>query len=142
MRQINQCINQQLSTVLSAALKLENYEQQLLKFLPHSLKSCCKLVSYKQGRMMIGIDNPALAAELRFFLPKLRDILRSDAGFYQLAMIESMVLQRVIPSNPLPKKRPYLSDSARQEILKAVDLTEYEPLKKAWRNFGLKIEEL
>lgn len=138
MRQINQCLNQQLSTILSQALKLEAYEQHLLVFLPEALKSCCKLAGFKQGRLVIGIDNPALASELRFFLPELRDKLRSEAGFYQLSGIDIKVLSEplAIKLNPV-RKRPPLSDNARQEILKASQETQHEPLKRAWERLYL-----
>lgn len=134
MRHINQCINQQLSAILSHSLKLEAYEQLLLTFLPKSLQSCCKLSSFKQGRMVIGIDNPALASELRFFLPELRDKLRTEAGFYQLAGIDIKILQALPLAKPQPIRRQYLlTDNARHEILKESQQTTYEPLKKAWQ---------
>ena len=134
MRKIKDCFNKQLATIYQQILQLDELTKLIDQFLPSSLKGHCEVTQFNQGRMNIGINEVALATELRFFLPTLRDLLRQKAGLYQLVSINISINPQMQQSKPLVKSHLGLSGAAQIAIAEASKLSEFEPLRKAWKH--------
>lgn len=133
MRHISQCFDRQLTVISQKIANLNALNKSIRKFLPDSLKTSCTVVAFKNGSLSIAIDNVHLAAELRYFLPELRDLLRKQADFRNLIALSICIC----PENcTLPKKIQadhVLSKMERSIIAAAASQCEnYQPLKDAW----------
>ena len=139
VRKINECFDKQLSTLYKQLLEIEQLNELVKQFLPGTLQSCCRVTHFNQGRLNIGISEAALATELRFFLPTLRDQLRQKAGLYQLTSLNISIITPVTPAkqNKGKVKTPHhLSKVACETITEASKIGDYEPLKQVWKNLA------
>lgn len=138
MRKIADCFDKQLSGIYRQLLEIEQLNQRIKPLLPESLQAYCQITQFNQGRMNIGITEAAMATELRFYLPTLRDLLRQKAGLYQLTSLSISVITTENADNVAKKsKNPHkLSTTACQTIQEASKMEEYEPLKEIWRKLG------
>lgn len=91
MRRINRCLNKQLRDICQNVVQLDVLNEKLAAFLPNSLQGSCQVASFNRGCLLICIIKPALATELRYYLPTLRDALRQEGGLYQLLSIKIQV---------------------------------------------------
>ena len=66
---------------------------KLQAYLPLSLFQRVFIVNFTQGCLTLGVHDAAWLAELRYELPRLRDILRREAGWYGLGSIQLKVIQ-------------------------------------------------
>lgn len=133
MRRINRCLNKQLLNLCQHAVQLDDLNLKLNQLLPQTLREHCRVGNFNKGCLLIVISKPALATELRYFIPTLRDTLRTEAGLYQLTSIKIQIIADQYPQNTsgsssnLPK--PELSSSARTAVHNAGELCSYPPLK-------------
>ena len=143
MRRINQCLNAQLSTICQKTIQLEMLNQKINRYLPETLQGHCQVASFNQGKMMLVLDEVSLATELHYFLPTLRDALRTQGGLHQLASVNINSRAGAVATVIRPKKRLEainLSSKARVVIEQASIDCDYEPLKNAWRRLGRIVE--
>ncbi|VEG91311.1 DUF721 domain-containing protein [Legionella spiritensis] len=134
MRKINQCLNRQLLEICQKTVQLGALNDRLHAYLKPHLRDYCMAGSFNKGCLVITITNPALATELRYELPDIREKLRKEAGLYQLSSIQIKIMdsqERMSYHPPESASRPTLSTTARQTILKAEQLCNYPPLKQA-----------
>jgi hypothetical protein len=135
MRKIHDCFDKQLSAIYKQLLEVEQLNQLVKQFLPKSLQAHCQVTHFNQGRLNISVSEVALATELRFFLPTLRDLLRQKAGLYRLTSLNISIVNANTPSKPqVVKKTIDLSKAAHDAINEASKMGDYEPLQKAWEN--------
>ena len=131
MRKIKDCFNKQLSNIYQQIIQLDELTLLINQFLPQSLQGHCEVTQFNQGRMNININEVALATELRFFLPTLRDLLRKKAGLYQLVSLTISVTTPTSLSNSPPTLPLKLSTAAQHAISEASKVGAFEPLRSA-----------
>ena len=88
IRHISKCINSKLSQICMEAIKLEELSHLVLLHLPPELQHHCQVGSFRAGKLILITANSAWATSLRYFVPELRDTLRSKAKLHQLTSIE------------------------------------------------------
>lgn len=133
MRQINQCLNKQLVDICQKSMQLDELNELINHYLIPPLRGNCHVGSFNKGRLIFVISNPALATELRYLLPSLRDQLR-QAGLYQLISTEIYIDKDFQNKEPLlakPQNKLFLSAQASQTIQTISDNCSYRPLKEA-----------
>lgn len=131
MRRINRCFNKQILSLCQQTVQLDDLNLKLKQLLPPTLQEHCRAGSFNKGCLLIIINKPTVATELRYFIPTLRDTLRSEAGLYQLSSIKIQINADHYPQNkPVSNKKPELSTSARDAVRNAGDLCSYPPLKE------------
>ncbi|WP_419419501.1 DUF721 domain-containing protein [Legionella sp. D16C41] len=132
MRPINRCLNKQLTDLCQQVMQLDKLNALLGPLLPAHLQAHCKVGSFNKGSLLLTLDDPTWATELRYYLPTLRDKLRKEAGLYQLVNIK---IQFITTDNIEEIKKSLsqqpLSEKARNLIRETGDLCSYNPLKKA-----------
>ena len=133
MRKIKDCFNKQLSNIYQQIIQLDELTLLINQFLPKSLQGHCAVTQFNQGRMNININEVALATELRFFLPTLRDLLRQKAGLYQLVSLTISVTTPTSLSKPPSISPLKLSTAAQHAISEASKVGAFEPLRSAWK---------
>ena len=131
MRRINRCLNTRLIEICKRTVQLEELNSKLYGFLPNTLQKYCHVGSFNRGCLVIVVNDPVWASELRYSIPELRDKLRKEAGIYQLTSIKLMVA--TIESSNATKhlNTPSLSTKARDVILSSKEQCSYQPLKDA-----------
>ena len=131
MRRINQCFNKQLLNICKRSMVLDELNHKVLNLLPENMRTHCSVGSFDKGCLLLVITEHAFASELRFYLPTLRDELRT-AGLYQLLSIKSQVAANMPPkiiTQRLTKKMRPLSESSRKALDEAAKTCSYQPLK-------------
>lgn len=133
MRRINRCLNKQILNLCQQTIQLDELNLKLLQFLPANLAEHCRAGSFNKGCLLLVISKPAIATELRYFLPTLRDALRTEAGLYQLSSIKIQInaeqySQGKSSDNTITK--PKLSANARETVRNAGELCSWPPLKE------------
>jgi hypothetical protein len=132
MHSIQHYLNQDLLGLCQHALQLETLNQQVLALLPESMQSHCFVGAFNKGALLLMVDSPAWASQLRYLVPELRDKLRSDGGLYQLTAIKIVIVTEKPPQEkPSLKKTIPLSTKARQAINDASQQCQDEALKQA-----------
>lgn len=134
MRKIQQCFNSELTKILHHVTNLEQINQRVQAFLPPTLQPHCYVSQFINGRLKLSVRDIAVATELRFFLPTLRDLLRQKAGLVQLTSITIDPIGDTAQHQTkqhVKKKNIALSESAIDTIVLASDSESYEPLKQA-----------
>lgn len=132
MRRINRCLNKQILTLCQQSIQLDELNLKLTQFLPTNLAEHCRAGSFSKGCLLLVISKPAIATELRYFLPTLRDALRTEAGLYQLSSIKIQINAEQYPQNKSSgssKAKPELSSNARDAVRNAGELCSWPPLK-------------
>lgn len=134
MRRIKHCLNTTLSSIGKRSIQLETLNNMLHAYLPEQLHKQCYVGSFNNGQLVLVARNAAIATELRYRVPELRDMLRRDAGLYQLSSIKLQIqtehLSTVTNSHTSARS---LSPKARETIEAQIDACEYLPLKEALR---------
>ena len=132
MRRINRCLNKQILNLCQQTIQLDELNQKLAQLLPDTLVEHCRAGSFTKGCLLIVISKPAIATELRYFLPTLRDALRTEAGLYQLTSIKIQINAEQYSQNKSPESatRPELSSNAREAMRNAGELCSWPPLKE------------
>jgi hypothetical protein len=128
MRQISRCLNSQLVDICQ---RVDELNVKIKDLLPSSLAEYCQVGSFNCGCLLITTTEANWASQLHYFLPELRDKLRT-AGLYQLTSIKIAVLPGDY-HKPFVKQRQQiqLSATARNSIRDAGESCAYQPLKEA-----------
>lgn len=132
MRRINRCLNKQLAELCHRAVQLDELNLKVNQYLPETLRAHCHVGSFSKGCLLLVVDKPDWATELRYCLPDLRDQLRKKAGVYQLVSIKIQIAEDQIglaKESLKQTKIPALSVAARDACRNAGELCTYEPLK-------------
>ena len=131
MRPITHCLNRQLQVIGLKVMELDKLTQYVLKLLPDTLRTCCTVGSFQQGRLLIHISDHAHATELRYLLPQLRDALRKDVNLYQLITIEIRILDGIKKIDAIHTTPQQLSAQTQSIIMHLSTYCSYAPLKQA-----------
>jgi len=132
MRRINRCLNRQLAELCQRAVQTDELNLKVSEYLPDNLRAHCHVGSFSKGCLLLVVDKPDWATELRYCLPDLRDALRQKGEVYQLVSIKIQIADQT--AKPESKKTrqsvaPVLSDAARDACRNAGELCSYGPLK-------------
>jgi hypothetical protein len=92
MRPINLCFNKQIIDICQRAAELEALNIRVKTYLPENLREFCSVGSFEKGCLILTTPDAVWATQLRYALPNLRDLLRKEAGLYQLSAIKVIVL--------------------------------------------------
>ncbi len=120
MTKHNRAVAEHLSTPattgLGGLLQHANYLHALAPKVQHKLPETiakhCQLANYRQGRLILAVDNQAIATRLRFTLPDLRQQLRQDPDFCGLIGIDfyiskpeqlALLQQTKVPQSRIPR---------------------------------------
>ncbi len=118
MRHITHYLNPKLTDIYLHTTRIEEIHRHIVHFLPEHLKDHFSVGSFRNGCLILVTTDAVWASQLRFMLPELRDKLRMDAKFHQLASIKINIDS--IQSKPAAKaikSKPVLP-SPWQTILK------------------------
>ena len=74
------------------AIKLEDLSHIVLCHLPQELQPHCQVSSFRNGKLILATAQSTWATQLRYFIPELRDILRTKAKLHQLISIEVKIV--------------------------------------------------
>jgi len=135
MRKITQCFNTPLASIYKQASQLDELTRLVQRHLKknHADASVpCTVSRFTSGCLVLAVDDPVWAAQLRFELPNLRDKLRQE-GLHQLTSIRINLLPATPAAKP-PKKKPrdaYISNNAKRNIHESAAHCSYPPLKEA-----------
>ncbi|MDP3559804.1 MAG: DciA family protein [Legionellaceae bacterium] len=130
MRHIHDCFNPTLQALCHRAKEMEAWTKLLKTHLPMPLSEYCHVGSFLQGSLTIVLKDPVWATELRYYLPALRDKLRTS-GIFQLASIK-IKLQEFPVVEKKPKAPPkILPEKTRALIRAGADQVTYAPLREA-----------
>lgn len=91
MRHISKCLNFKLNQICMEAIKLEELSQLVLCHLPQELQPHCQVGSFRNGKLILITAQATWATQLRYFVPELRDLLRSQSGLHSLRAVEVKV---------------------------------------------------
>lgn len=134
MRRAYQCLDPKLQALCQRAVQYSNLQEKVIPFLPEAYQPHCQVGSYQQGTLVLTVQDPVWASQLRYVLPELRDSLRQN-GFYQLINIEVQVLAKMQDKGMnTPKAKPAtskISKRAQQMIAEGSQSCSYEPLQQA-----------
>ena len=134
MRQITQCFNTPLASIYKQASQLETLTTLVQRHLGKNKNKTapCTVSRFTNGCLILAVDDPVWAAQLRYELPNLRDKLRQE-GLHQLTSIRINLL----PATPAAKK-PHkkdrdacISTEAKRNIRESASHCSYAPLKEA-----------
>lgn len=107
-RSVSQYFEAPEAAGLSGLLQHVNYLQTLtpllMSALPDVIAQHCQLANYRQGRLIISVNNQAMATRLRFILPDLRQQLRKHPAFAGLIGID-FYMAKPLPNHPITKPR-------------------------------------
>lgn len=131
MRHITRCLNTQLSDICQRAIKLEELNAKVYRYLPDNLREQCHVGSFNNSCLTLVTTDPVWASQLRYALPDLRDKLRSEAGIHQLASIKVVVSMHQNATINKPSVAPVLSEKACEILRSAAEQFTYTPLKEA-----------
>lgn len=134
MRKITQCFNTPLASIYKQASQLDDLTRLVQGHLKKHDDAAvpCTVSRFTNGCLILAVDDPVWAAQLRFELPNLRDKLRQE-GLHQLTSIRINLLPATPAAKP-PKKKPrdtYISNHAKQAIHESAAHCSYGPLKEA-----------
>lgn len=133
MRHITRCLNPQLSDICQRAIKLEELNAKIYRYLPDNLREQCYVGSFTNSCLVLVTTDPVWASQLRYALSELRDKLRSEAGIYQLASIKVVVSMQNNMTVSKPPVKPVLSEKASEILRSAAEQFTYAPLRKAFQ---------
>lgn len=137
MRKITECFDRQLTSIYQQIIQVEEVNILVKKFLPESLQSACQVSQFNLGHLTISISDVALATELRFFLPTLRDLLRQKARLHQLVSISISVSKLKLDKKDQPLiPKLSLSSAAKHAINEVSKICGHEPLQHAWKKMA------
>lgn len=139
MRRINQYLNPRLVEICERAVKIEELNITLASYLPISLQQQCHVGGFNGGCLIIITKDAVWAAELRYYLPELRDRLRKEAGIYQLTSIKiAIATPEITYAAKNPNNTATLSSKARETISVCEQQCTYTPLKEALHRLARK----
>ena len=131
MRRIRDCLNPQLIKICENAMVIEALQLKISHYLPSDLHAHCRVASLNHGCLILIAPDAHWATLLRFAIPKLRDQLRQEAGFYQLSSIKIHLEVPVTLKKPALKAPICISQKARETMQTHQKMCHYPPLQKA-----------
>jgi len=134
MRKITQCFNTPLASIYKQASQLDSLTRLVQRHLKKNEHESvpCTVSRFTSGCLILAVDDPVWAAQLRFELPSLRDKLRQE-GLHQLTSIRINLLPATPAAKP-PKKKSRdacISTNAKRNIHESAAHCSYPPLKEA-----------
>lgn len=139
MRRIYQCLNSTTTVLCQQTLLLEALQEKVAQFLPPHMQSHCHVAQFSKGQLVLSLENPILATELRYLLPALRDRLRNEGRLHQLSAIKLNIQAEPIVALQ-PTKKPAiqhkLSIESQQCLNQAALLCDYAPLRDILQRIG------
>jgi hypothetical protein len=117
-------------------MQIEELNSKLGGLLPPPLQPYCQVGSFTNGCLTLIVADAIWASQLRYFLPELRDKLRSQAGLYQLGSIKMNIVAEQRLERPRATPKLELSETARSVIHSAGALCDYLPLKEAMQRLS------
>lgn len=139
MRLINRYLNHQLEGICQHSIQLEALNAQVSTYLPEAIRPHCHIGSFAKGCLSLTITDPVWATQLRYYLPELRDKLRSEAKLYQLVSIKinlDHTTQGHRKETKSPKNQKQLSSKARDAILTSAENCTDSALRQALTNLA------
>ncbi len=134
MRQITQCLNTPLASIYKQASQLESLTRLVQRHLSkHKHEAVpCRVSRFTNGCLVLAVDDPVWATQLRYELPNLRDKLRQE-GLHQLISIRINLLPATPAAKPPQKKSRdvSISNEAKRNIRESAAHCHYAPLKEA-----------
>lgn len=127
MRHIRDCFSTKFNSLCSQASKLTAYNTTIQRYLPALLHPHCRIISFQNGCLVLGVPDSSWASQLRYLLPELRDQLRAQENWYQLTSVKividtanhkQMILPQTQPKDP-KKSSPW--HNILQSLLGSVD---------------------
>ncbi len=130
MRQITQCFNASLSSIYQEAAHLNTLTTLVKRTLGQEKAVPLTVSRFKNGCLLLEVQDAVWASELRYELPKLRDALRKE-GLHHLTSIRIQLAPNSVPKTPKKKGAPVLSTGAKKILQSSAKGCSYEPLKAA-----------
>lgn len=129
MKHIRDCFNAQFKAISLQVTQIQALNQQIHQYLPEILKNQCWVIGFQSGNLTLGTTNSSWATQLRYFLPELRDQLRTKNNLYQLSSIKIVVdsnhhQQQSEKTEPEKKTKP---QSPWHNILQSLLISVHNP---------------
>lgn len=103
MKSIAWCLNDKLKELCERVIQLDHINERLKPFLPENIRQNCHVGSFNKGTLVLVLSDAVWTSHLRYYLPELRDKLRTEGQLYQLVSIK---LELASPSSLVPKLSP------------------------------------
>lgn len=132
MKRIHSCFDKSIINLCDKIETLNEITCFVRSHLPEHLSHSTHVLSVTHGCLILGVDDPIWATELRFLLPTLRDRLRGQHILPQLISIQIKLYYQP-PQHNKSKCSAKLTLKAREAIKLAEEKCEYEPLRNVWR---------
>jgi hypothetical protein len=88
MKHITRCFSQDLIKICHQSFRSQKWQQVIQAFLKAPLAPHVLVAEYKKGKLLLVVDCPLWASELRMKLSDLRDYLRKEQNCYDLMFIQ------------------------------------------------------
>lgn len=134
MRKITQCFNTPLASIYKQASQLDTLTTLVQRHLKKNESDTvpCTVSRFTNGCLVLAVDDPVWATQLRYELPNLRDKLR-QGGLHQLTSIRINLLPAT-PEAKSPQKKSRdacISNNAKRNIRESAKHCSYAPLQEA-----------
>lgn len=81
----------ELGHIYQKLQQLQLLQGKLDQCLPDTFKPYCRVANYREGCLVIGVSSAAWATQLRYAIPDLLQLLRTQAGLYDLCSISTYI---------------------------------------------------
>jgi len=88
MKHITRCFSQDLIKLCHHSFKSQKWQLVIQEFLKPPLAPHVLVAEFKKGKLILVVDCPLWASELRMKLSELRDHLRKEKNCYDLMFIQ------------------------------------------------------
>lgn len=82
------CINPNILGLYKKSADLEHVSHKILKHLPEKMLGEVKIASFDKGLLVLSYNKQAIASELRYLIPELRNNLRVKEKLYNIVNIK------------------------------------------------------
>lgn len=110
--------------LLDKVAKIAELDKLVKQYLPMPLAKHCQVVNVRTGKLILKLDSPAWATQVRFNSPNLLSALRQNPLYAGLAGIDFYVNPDAVMDKTPAKivgKKPSLSVNAKQSLLSAAE---------------------
>lgn len=93
-RLVNNILNRQAGELRQIQQKLQQLQllqQKLDHCIPDTFKPYCRVANYRDGCLIIAVSSAAWATQLRYAIPDLLQLLRTQAELYDLCSINTYI---------------------------------------------------
>jgi hypothetical protein len=88
MKHITRCFSQDLIKICHQSFKSQKWQFIICEFLNTPLANHVMVGEFKKGKLLLVVDCPLWASELRMRISELRDFLRKEQNCYDLMFIQ------------------------------------------------------